>query len=237
MLGNSVEEKRKLLDKIYLEAAGGNENSENKPNEFGVTMLKKVQFEYIDTTDESKVEKNFNSTFTITKVAQLKENNSFKSKCYEKTKKKIFASENEKSDAPKTQKSPKTVSKPVQRQEKKLKFDADLKEIRDKILVRKFAYIWLRKNLNKNKFLSKQKCILPSEAQDYYEKRTLKNILKRWHTEVRYERNEWRLNVKAECHHNYVLCNKMWSQWKEFLMINVYEKNISNKADSHCNDF
>lgn len=177
-LRNSVEEKRKLLDKIYLEAAGEDENCENKTQKFGATMVKKVNFETIDPAEEPTVQKFFNNTFTVTKIPQKNQNNSFKSKNYETIKKKSFPSENEmKNNVLQTQKNHNTLTKPVNRQvltfhqkklierEKKQILDANIKEIRNKILTRKFAYIWLRKHLNKNNFLSKKNSILPSEAQ------------------------------------------------------------------------
>lgn len=175
-LRKSIEEKRKHLDKIYLEAAGRDENSEVKPNMLGVTIIKKVNFEPAENRNESKIGNYFNSTFTVTKIPQQKDINSFRSKNFDKNKK-SNQDENDQKCTLQTQKIQKSLSRPSNRQvftyhqkkliekEKNQTFEANLKQIRDKILTRKFAYIWLRKHLNKRKFLSNHKIILPSEAQ------------------------------------------------------------------------
>lgn len=174
-LRNSVEEKRKHLDQIYLEAAGSDENSAIKPNVFGVTMIKKVNFEPVEDRNKSNIGNFFNSTFKVTKIPQQKDNNSVQSKILEKNKK-FYQGQNEQKCTQKTQKIQKSLSRPSNRQvytfhqkkiiekEKNHKLEANLKEIRDKILTRKFAYIWLRKHLNKRKHLSNKKIVLPSEA-------------------------------------------------------------------------
>ncbi len=35
----------------------------------------------------------------------------------------------------------------------------------------------------------------------YHEKRLISNVFREWNKESRFTRNEWRLTVKAQCHH------------------------------------
>ncbi|CAF0727562.1 unnamed protein product [Brachionus calyciflorus] len=263
-LTNSVEEKRKILNQIYYDIQKNDENIENKPSEKSNrnNMLKHVHFESIDTTKEdSKIQKIMNSTFTvdIKKFIQEKSTNvqskipveqsKIKSKTPIKTKDKPLSGTIKVSPAKVEIRTKPSPSKPIIRpvltyqqkklleKESKLKFEQKLDEIRQKIISRKFGYIWLRKYFySKSKIQSNQRILLPSQVQKYYNNYLLKTIFDRWHTNIRFDRNEWRLNVKAECHYKYVISNKMWYCWKDFVSESKHDKNLENKALEHYND-
>lgn len=74
-----------------------------------------------------------------------------------------------------------------------------LEQLREKVIKRKFAYLWLRKH-----FYSLQRTkqlLLPSQINKYYQNKQLDKLFNKWHSDSRFIRNEWRSNVKAQCHY------------------------------------
>ncbi len=104
-----------------------------------------------------------------------------------------------------------------------------------KVLTRKYAYLWLRRFFypdNKIKD-SNTMLLLPSQVDKYHLNRTLGIILSKWHNETCWVRNEWRLTVKAQCHHNYVILNKLWKYWKIYSEESRAENFQKTKADNY----
>ena len=221
-LRSSIEEKREILNKMYEDNTIVKKETSHPLNPLDTnqkknSILKHVQF---DTSDEEDSHK-FKSTYKIQKPNTTKENS-------KKT--------------PTTQKSsakPRvpTLTKPyltVQQKRElaaanKAKFLKEINILHKKVLARKFGYIWLRKCINS----SSKNVILPSQATKYHEDRKKRLFVTRWYSETCWTRNEWRLTVKAQCHHNYVIRNKFWDYWKEYTTESKEENKLMSRAVSY----
>ncbi|KAL4231291.1 spindle pole body protein Sfi1 [Mactra antiquata] len=108
-----------------------------------------------------------------------------------------------------------------------------MKELRIRHLARKFLYMWKKKVFGR---------ILPSEARAHYHGRLIRIAFKAWHDMWWELRKEWRLVIRAECHHRYILWLKTFRAWKEYIVkqriknskIAVAEQYASVKLSRKC---
>lgn len=176
-LTNSLEKKRKLLNRIYNDLQNNTNEVHTKES-----ILKHVQFESIDTTnhDETLNQTNLNNTFTI----EIKKQISAKIPVINPNKKQFNKSPQTKQTSilnkPEVKVTPlkPAVNKTPTRQvltyqqkkqiqlENKTKFDKKVQEIREKIIQRKFGYQWIRIYFySKSKIKSANKLLLPSQLE------------------------------------------------------------------------
>ncbi|XP_022344687.2 protein SFI1 homolog [Crassostrea virginica] len=94
-----------------------------------------------------------------------------------------------------------------------------LKELRIRHLARKFLSIWKQKVFGR---------VMPSDARRHYELHLMRWIYQEWHEMWWEVRKEWRLMVRAECHHRYVTWNKVFGAWRLFVL---YQKASSEKLE------
>ena len=118
------------------------------------------------------------------------------------------------------------------------KFLREIQIIHNKVLMRKFAYIWLRRHFYSNTTInnanSSKALLLPSQLEKYRQNKVVSVVLHKWHDETVWVRNEWRWTIKAQCHHNYVLLNKLWARWKEYTAESQVDNIALAKAVSFC---
>ena len=82
----------------------------------------------------------------------------------------------------------KTAKGATGKEQKEIKVDINL--IREKVIKRKFGYLWLRKVHGR---------VLPSIADKNYKVSFIRQYFHVWKNQWWYSGREWRLNVKAEC--------------------------------------
>ncbi|KAL3865118.1 hypothetical protein ACJMK2_006747 [Sinanodonta woodiana] len=99
-----------------------------------------------------------------------------------------------------------------------------LKELRIRCLARKFLKIWMQKVYGR---------LSPAVARGHFQKRLLKKLFGQWH-ELWWElRREWRLEIRAEYHHRYVLWRKTFKAWKQYTVITKAKKSKLALAERH----
>ncbi|KAK3593053.1 hypothetical protein CHS0354_007839 [Potamilus streckersoni] len=100
-----------------------------------------------------------------------------------------------------------------------------LKELRIRCLARKFLKIWMQKLYGR---------LSPAVARSHFQKHLLKKVFRQWH-ELWWElRREWRLEIRAECHHRYVLWRKSFRVWKQYTVITKVKKSKLALAERHA---
>ncbi|XP_062588757.1 protein SFI1 homolog [Saccostrea cucullata] len=94
-----------------------------------------------------------------------------------------------------------------------------LKELRIRHLARKFSNIWKTKAFGR---------VLPSVARRHYETHLVRQVYREWHAMWWEVRKEWRLMVRAECHHRYVVWSKVFEAWRLYVL---YQKATAEKME------
>ncbi|XP_063171817.1 protein SFI1 homolog isoform X2 [Candoia aspera] len=84
-----------------------------------------------------------------------------------------------------------------------------LKELRIRHLARKFLNLWKEKTFGR---------VLPSKARAYFVRKTLQKTFGEWKEEWWVLCREWKLIVRADCHHRYSLYNKAFQAWRSYLL-------------------
>lgn len=119
------------------------------------------------------------------------------------------------------------------------KFLREIQIIQSKVLIRKYAYIWLRRHFYSdatiNNAKNSQALLLPSQLEKYRKNKVVSVVLHKWHEETVWVRNEWRWTIKAQCHHNYVILNKLWARWKEYTLESQVDNTALANAVNFCN--
>lgn len=242
-LKSSVEEKRQLLNQIYTEITKDTACTTQPLNALdtnltsalkikpGTSILKHVQFESSD--EEEPRYKTINRVQTSRPTTdnhgkKAKENDSkTKATSSDRTqsaflKPKESKYQQHKANTKVTNRSNRPVVLTVQQKRelelaKKAEFVKAVELLHVKVITRKYAYIWLRRFFYSNTHKSDESralLLLPSQIEKYHSKRVVSVMLNKWHKETCWVRNEWRLTVKAQCHHNYVILSKLWECWK-----------------------
>lgn len=228
-LANSVDLKRRQLDQIYTDL--------NRPDDQGI--LKHVHFESISSPDASPTKPQVNNTSRV-----AKENKTISTS---RTTVKVATSR-----IPKANTKPSTSNqiqslRPVLTYQQKKQLEADkrarleqqLVDLKQRIIARKFGYIWLRsylygKEYRRNKSTTRQ-LLLPSQLVRFRANQIMIKYTWKWRNDSRIQRNEWRMTVKAQCHFNYVLSNKIWNCWREYAAESKQEKQLDRVAIEHYN--
>ncbi|XP_061186254.1 protein SFI1 homolog [Saccostrea echinata] len=94
-----------------------------------------------------------------------------------------------------------------------------LKELRIRHLARKFSKLWKNKTFGR---------VLPSVARRHYETHLMRQVYREWHGMWWEVRKEWRLMVRAECHHRYVVWSKVFEAWRLYVL---YQKATAEKLE------
>lgn len=87
--------------------------------------------------------------------------------------------------------------------------------LREKVLLRKFGYLFFRKTITK---------ILPSVAYDFYLKSLLRKTFKKLEMSWYEGRIEWKHNLRAELHHNFVLKKRSFHKFAMFYVAKKTKK-------------
>jgi len=218
-----------------------------------INILKHVHFESDD--DEGVSQQIINSTYTTrtdkprqtAKENQIRSNNTSKSPDRRtqtalkalKSPLKVNTKVNNNNNNSKTSKIS-NISRPIltvqQKRELELAKKAELRKALEilhvKVITRKYAYLWLRRFFYSRTRIqdSKGMLLLPSQVDKYRVQRSLGLFLNKWHKETCWVRNEWRLTVKAQCHHNYVILSKLWNCWRVYAAESRVENSLTSKA-------
>ncbi|XP_033618219.1 protein SFI1 homolog isoform X3 [Fukomys damarensis] len=99
-----------------------------------------------------------------------------------------------------------------------------LRELRVRCVTRKFLYLWIRMTFGR---------IFPSKARFYYEQKILRKVFERWREEWWVSHREWKLRVRADCHHRYYLYNVVFQSWKACVHWRQEMRNKRMKAEDH----
>lgn len=91
-------------------------------------------------------------------------------------------------------------------------FKRKLYFLKEKVLKRKYGYLFFRKAFSK---------ILPSQATYHYKQNLKKKCFKAWIIVWYQERIEWKLLIKANIHYQFTLQQNIFRGWKH------YQKNIN----------
>ncbi|KAI5628394.1 protein SFI1-like, partial [Silurus asotus] len=59
--------------------------------------------------------------------------------------------------------------------------------------------------------------------RSYRNKVVLRKVLSAWKDEWWHARREWTLTIRADCHYKYVMYNKVYQAWCEYLYIQKEE--------------
>ncbi|XP_058014092.1 protein SFI1 homolog [Ahaetulla prasina] len=100
-----------------------------------------------------------------------------------------------------------------------------LKELRIRHLARKFFYLWKRKTFGR---------VLPSKARAYFVQKTLQKTFGEWKEEWWVLCREWKLTVRADCHHRYFLYHKVFQAWRSYLLQQQAKKLAYHIAAAHA---
>ncbi|XP_063329862.1 protein SFI1 homolog [Pelmatolapia mariae] len=98
-----------------------------------------------------------------------------------------------------------------------------LKELRIRHLARKFLKIWIQNTFGR---------VLPHEAKSHYNRVVLRRTFEGWRDEWWSSRREWSLNMRADCHYRYYLCNWTLHSWRMFVCLQREKKMQQQKAQS-----
>ncbi|XP_006783137.1 protein SFI1 homolog [Neolamprologus brichardi] len=98
-----------------------------------------------------------------------------------------------------------------------------LKELRIRHLARKFLKIWIQNTFGR---------VLPHEAKLHYNRVVLRRTFEGWRDEWWSSRREWSLNMRADCHYRYYLCNWTLHSWRMFVCLQREKKMQQQKAQS-----
>ncbi|XP_053557989.1 protein SFI1 homolog isoform X2 [Bombina bombina] len=99
-----------------------------------------------------------------------------------------------------------------------------LKELRIRHLARKFFHLWVRNTFGR---------VLLSTARHHHNRRVLRLCFGIWKEEWWILRKEWKLSIRADCHHRYVLYNVCFLAWRSYLLIQHKKKQKHNIAENH----
>ncbi|XP_070618506.1 protein SFI1 homolog isoform X2 [Erythrolamprus reginae] len=100
-----------------------------------------------------------------------------------------------------------------------------LKELRIRHLARKFFYLWKRKTFGR---------VLPSKARAYFVRKTLQKTFGEWKEEWWVLCREWKLTVRADCHHRFFLYHKVFQAWRSYLLQQRAKKLTYRIAAAHA---
>ncbi|CAH2295373.1 Hypothetical predicted protein [Pelobates cultripes] len=100
-----------------------------------------------------------------------------------------------------------------------------LKELRIRHLARKFLHLWVRKTFGR---------VLLSTARLHYSHRLLHSCFVQWKEEWWVLRKEWRLTVRAECHHRYTLYRLYFQAWRSFVLTEHKNKQKKQVAEHYA---
>ncbi|XP_032084920.1 protein SFI1 homolog isoform X3 [Thamnophis elegans] len=100
-----------------------------------------------------------------------------------------------------------------------------LKELRIRHLARKFFYLWKRKAFGR---------VLPSKARAYFVQKTLQKTFGEWKEEWWVLCREWKLTVRADCHHRYFLYHEVFQAWRSYLLQQQAKKLAYHTAEAHA---
>nr|XP_033813016.1 protein SFI1 homolog [Geotrypetes seraphini] len=95
-----------------------------------------------------------------------------------------------------------------------------LKELRIRHLARKFFYLWVKRTFGR---------ILPHKARNYYQRKLLLLTFSKWKEEWWIFHKEWKLTIRAVCHHRYFLYNLTFKAWRTYTSLKC-QKKITYKA-------
>ncbi|XP_025095899.1 protein SFI1 homolog [Pomacea canaliculata] len=99
-----------------------------------------------------------------------------------------------------------------------------VKELRIRRIARKYLQLWLYNVFGR---------VRPSAARRHYNLGLVRKSFAVWHLFWWEIRQEWRLMVRAECHYRYVMWQKVFSAWKDFIILQTVRKAKSDQADKH----
>uniref|UniRef100_UPI00398E3A78 protein SFI1 homolog isoform X2 n=1 Tax=Pristiophorus japonicus TaxID=55135 RepID=UPI00398E3A78 len=100
-----------------------------------------------------------------------------------------------------------------------------LKELRIRHLARKFLHLWIWKTFGR---------ILPSQARSHYRHAVLSKAFDEWKDQWWSVRIEWKLMVRADCHHRYYVYNQTWRAWQTYIVQQQKKKTKYRMVISHA---
>ncbi|XP_038070930.1 protein SFI1 homolog [Patiria miniata] len=101
-----------------------------------------------------------------------------------------------------------------------------LKEIRIRHLARKFLHIWIAAAFGR---------VRPSVVRQHYRKRLLSAALREWIDFWWTSRREWKLQIRADYHRRYHICQTVWYAWKEYVLLEKIKSSKDAVAVAHAN--
>ncbi|XP_067656638.1 protein SFI1 homolog [Haliotis asinina] len=99
-----------------------------------------------------------------------------------------------------------------------------VKELRIRCIARKFLHLWIKNVFGR---------VTLFKARTHFNNRLLKMMFGVWYDMWWELRKEWRLQVRAECHHRYVLWSHSFQAWKYFVQIQRVKKAKFFRAQRH----
>ncbi|XP_033632977.1 protein SFI1 homolog [Asterias rubens] len=118
------------------------------------------------------------------------------------------------------------VSKPRARPGYTWNMGGRLKELRIRHLARKYLHLWIATAFGR---------IRLSVVRQHYRKRLLTSAFKEWADLWWTGRKEWKLTIRADYHRRYCICQKVWSAWKEYVILEKIKAAKESVAIVHAN--